>query len=72
MNWDQIMQNLVATLLFGVIGILLFVVALAVVNKVTPFSVHKEIGEDQNVALGIVIGSFLLGLAIILATAIEG
>jgi len=72
MNWDQIMQNLVATLLFGVIGILLFVVALAVVNKVTPFSVHKEIGEDQNVALGIVIGSFLLGLAIILATAIAG
>ena len=34
--------------------------------------VHKEIEVDQNTALGIVMGSFILGLAIIVAAAITG
>ena len=33
---------------------------------------HKEIETDQNTALGIVIGSFIIGLAIIVAAAISG
>jgi putative membrane protein len=39
---------------------------------VTPFSIRKEIEEDQNIALGILIGAIMLGLAIIIAAAIHG
>jgi uncharacterized membrane protein YjfL (UPF0719 family) len=39
---------------------------------VTPFSIRKEIEEDQNIALGIVIGAMLLGIALIIAAAING
>ena len=37
-----------------------------------PYSVHKEIEEDQNVALGVIIGAMLIGVAIIIAAAIHG
>ena len=37
-----------------------------------PFSIHKEIEEDQNTALGLVIGAMVLGIAIIVASAIGG
>ena len=36
----------------------------------TPFSIVKEIEEDQNVALAILIGSIFLALAIIIAAVI--
>jgi uncharacterized membrane protein YjfL (UPF0719 family) len=39
---------------------------------VTPFSLKKEIEEDQNVAVGIVIASIIIGIAIIIAAAISG
>jgi hypothetical protein len=37
-----------------------------------PFSVHKEIEEDQNVALGIIIGAIIIGIALIISAAIQG
>jgi uncharacterized membrane protein YjfL (UPF0719 family) len=38
--------------------------------KVIPFSVRKEIEEDQNTALAIIMGSVILGLAIIIAASV--
>jgi uncharacterized membrane protein YjfL (UPF0719 family) len=40
-------------------------------DKVTPFSFRKEIEEDQNISLGIIIGCVFIGLAIIIAAAIR-
>ena len=67
---DQLLEVLVTTLIFVFIGLVFFAVAYAVLSRV--FSIHKEIEEDQNVALGIVIGSIMLGIAIIIAAAING
>ncbi|MFP6686390.1 MAG: DUF350 domain-containing protein [Polyangiaceae bacterium] len=41
-------------------------------TKLSPFSIRKEIEEDQNTALGIVIGSVIIGLALVIAAAISG
>ena len=41
-------------------------------SKVTPFSVRKEIEEDHNIALAIVIASVIFGSALIIAAAIHG
>jgi uncharacterized membrane protein YjfL (UPF0719 family) len=60
-------EQVVATLVYGLIGIGLFGVSFLVFSKLMPFSVRKEIEEDQNTALGIIIGSFMIGLAIVLA-----
>lgn len=67
---DQLMETLVTTLIFVVIGLIFFCVAYAILSRV--FHLHKEIEEDQNTALGIVIGSIMIGLAIIIAAAIQG
>ncbi len=61
-----------ATLIYTGIGVLVFIAAFWIMGKVAPFSIHKEIEEDQNTALGIVLGSVVIGLAIIIAAAIGG
>ncbi len=61
---------LVSTLVYCGIGLFFFVLCWKIIEKVMPFSVVKEIEEDQNTALGIIIGSMMLGLALIIAAAI--
>jgi len=41
-------------------------------HKFLPFSIVKEIEQDQNTALAIVMGSVILGISIIIAAAIMG
>lgn len=61
---------LIATLVYAGIGVVVFLLAFWLMSKVTPFSIRKEIEDDQNTALGIVIGSVILGLALIISAAI--
>ncbi len=67
---DALAEVLVTTLLFVSIGLIFFAVAYAILSRVYP--IKKEIEEDQNTALGIVIGSIMIGIAIIIAAAIHG
>ena len=69
---ESILPIVVTTVLFVVIGLLVFTLAFIIIAKATPFSVRKEIEEDHNVALAIVIASVILGSAMIIAAAIHG
>jgi len=60
------------TLVFALMGIVIFAIAFWVIVKVTPFSVRKEIEEDQNVAMAVLIGAIIIAIAIVLAAAIQG
>jgi putative membrane protein len=66
------LDNLLASLVYSLVGLAVFVAGLFVFRLIMPFDVHKEIEVDQNTALGIVMGSFIIGLAIIVAAAISG
>jgi uncharacterized membrane protein YjfL (UPF0719 family) len=66
------MWMLIPTVIYFAVGALLFGICVILMEKVTPFSIRKEIEEDQNIALGIIIGAAFIGLAIILAAAIKG
>ena len=68
----ELLPVLVTTVLFVLLGLIIFALAFLVIEKVTPFSVRKELEEDHNVALAIVIGSVILGTALIIAAAIHG
>ena len=65
-------ELIVTTLAFSILGILLFALAFWIIVKVSPFSIRKEIEDDQNVALGIVIASVIIGIALIVAAAVHG
>ena len=69
---DTLLPVLVTTLVFVVLGLIIFALAFFVIAKATPFSVRKEIEEDHNVALAIVIASVILGTALIIAAAVHG
>jgi putative membrane protein len=69
---DQLINLVVATLVFALIGIVLFALAFLIIVKVAPFSTRKEIEDDQNVALAILIGSVIIGIAMIVASAVHG
>ncbi|MFH0902251.1 MAG: DUF350 domain-containing protein [Pseudomonadota bacterium] len=63
-------QQFVWTLIYAALGILIFTGVFWLIVKICPFSIRKEIEEDQNVALGIIIGSVIVGMSIIIAAAI--
>jgi uncharacterized membrane protein YjfL (UPF0719 family) len=69
---NVIINTVVQSLIFVGIGLVVFLIAFFLITKLAPFSIRKEIEEDQNTALGIVIGSVILGLALIVAAAIMG
>ena len=66
-NLDTFVNAIIASVVFSIIGMVFFGVAFFIINKVAPFSIRKEIEEDQNTALGIVIG-----VAMIVSAALHG
>ena len=72
MDLSAIIRPAVMSLVFSTIGLVMFALAFKIITMISPFSMRKEIEEDQNVALGIMVGAVMLGLAIIIAAAIHG
>lgn len=64
-------QSLVGSVVYSAIGIVFFVVAYKLMEWLLPFNVDKELAQDQNTAVGIVVGSVMIGLAVIIAAAIH-
>ncbi len=69
---DKLWPVLLTTIVFVAIGLIVFAVAFLIVVLVTPFSVKKEIEDDQNMALAIIIGAIIIGIALIISSAIQG
>ena len=69
--YSSMMQNAVAAIVFAIIGVLLFILAFMLFDKLTPGSLWKELIEDQNTALGVLMGCVAIALAIIIASAIH-
>lgn len=69
---NQMLELIGTTLIFTVTGLILFALAFWIMGKVTPFSIRKEIEEDQNMALGLVIAAVIIGIALIVSAAIHG
>jgi len=58
-------------LIFACLGILIFVVAFAILDKLTPYHLWKEIVEEKNTALAILVGAMSIGMSIIIAAAVH-
>jgi uncharacterized membrane protein YjfL (UPF0719 family) len=62
--------NAIAAVVFALIGITVFIVTFVVIDRVTPYTLWKEIIEEHNNALAILIGAISIALSIIIAAAI--
>jgi putative membrane protein len=57
--------------IYSVLGMLVLLGTFYVIEKILPFSMEKEIAEDQNLALGVILAAFVIGLAMIISSAIR-
>lgn len=69
---EDLLPVAVTTIIFVAIGLIVFLIAFLLVVLLAPFSVKKEIEEDQNIALAVIIGALIIGIAMIIASAIQG
>ncbi len=65
-------ESILGALIYSLIGIVLFAVAFVIIVKISPFSIRKEIEEDQNTSLGIIIGAVIIGISLIISAAVQG
>lgn len=69
---QTLLMHVVSAIAFATIGLIVFGVAMWLFVRLTPFSVRKEIEEDHNVSLAIILGAMLIGISMIIAAAIQG
>jgi uncharacterized membrane protein YjfL (UPF0719 family) len=60
------------SILYALIGVVMFWVGFIAIDKLTPYKLWDEIVEKQNIALAIVVGAMALGVSIIVAAAVHG
>lgn len=63
--------SMVSALVWAVIGLAIFALGWLVFDRVTPYSLWKEIIDDHNTALAIVVSAVAISLAIIVSSAIR-
>ncbi|UDF34643.1 UNVERIFIED_ORG: DUF350 domain-containing protein [Shinella sp. XGS7] len=60
------------SVLYAVIGVLVFWVSFVIVDKLTPYKLWEEIVEHKNLALAVVVGAMCISIGMIVAAAIKG
>ena len=72
MKLSDMSDAVVSSAVFAGIGLAVFGIAFWIIKMVSPFSMKKEIEEDQNVALGVIIAGVMISIALIISAAIHG
>lgn len=63
---------LVNSLLYSLLGVAVFWISFIIIDKITPYDLWKNIVEERNQALAMVVAAMCLGIALIVAAAIHG
>jgi len=68
---DYFLTDLVSTVAFGIVAILLIIVGYIAFDKLTPKLDFDDLLNKGNVALGLVIASFILGLCYVVGRVVS-
>lgn len=60
------------SMLYALIGVLIFWICFVIVDKITPYNLWQEIVEKKNLALAIVVGSMCIAIGLIVSAAVHG
>ena len=72
MKLDNLGEAAVSSAVFAGIGLVVFGIAFWMMNKLAPFSVKKEIEEDHNMALAVIMAGVIIGVSLIISAAVGG
>ena len=62
---------LLNSLIYALLGVVIFITSFIIVDKLTPYDLWKQLVEEKNVALALVVGAAALGICLIIASAIH-
>ena len=65
------MESLLNICIISLFLMVIFGIAFFIMVKISPFSVTKEIEEDQNTSLSILFGSVFIAIAIVISAGIN-
>ena len=65
-------RQLIAAIVFSIVGILVLMGTLFALEKLSSFSLVHEITEEHNQALALILGAIVLGISLIIAAAMLG
>jgi len=71
MKLENMGDAIVSSAVFAGIGLVVFGVAFWIMNKLSPFSIKKEIEDDQNIALAIIMAGVIIGVSLIISSAVS-
>src|SRR5262249_36853950 len=63
---------LISSIIFSVLGVVIFWLSFAAIDRLTPYDLWKEISQERNLALAVIVGAMSLGICTIIAAAIHG
>ena len=62
----------ILSLIYAVVGMILLYLGYRLFDWLTPSDMQKKIFEENNTAVAITVGAFIIGLAIVILGAIHG
>ena len=70
MNESTLIGQVSGTLLYAFIGTVVFLIVIFLIESITKFSIQKQVVEDGNIAVAIVLASIIASLGMIVSSAI--
>ena len=64
------LHYLLAAVTYAFLGIVILILTFWIIEKISPENLWKEIIQKQNLALAILAGTLIIGISIIIASAI--
>lgn len=65
-----LVSEVIATMFYTILGLILLGLSWKIIEWVSPFSLRKEIEDDQNLAIAVLIGSLFISIAILISSVI--
>jgi len=69
---NQLANDILAVVVYSTLGIVILAVALVIVDRMTPGTLWKELIEEHNTALAILMGAVVIAFGIVISAAIVG
>lgn len=66
-----LLSNLISAVVFAGLGISVFLLTFLIIDRLTPYTLWREIIDEHNTALAVLIGAVALGMSLIIAAAIH-
>jgi putative membrane protein len=65
-------KYILASIVYSLLGVVILVVTFWLIDRLTPENTWKEIVQNKNMALAIVVAGFIIAMGLIISSAIHG